>query len=56
MYNYSCSIAFEDAFDDDLLEDETLRDFEEELAEVEEGIEEIDEDFDDFDDEDFDED
>ena len=49
FFNYGYSLAFDDAFDDDyldLLEDVSLRDFEDEL--VEEGIEDID-DLDDLD-------
>ena len=43
FYNYGYSLAFDDAFDDDdleLLTDESLRDFENEL--LDEGVEDID--------------
>jgi hypothetical protein len=55
FYNYGYSLAFDDAFDDDdldLLEDESLKDFEDEL--MDEGIEDI-EDLDDLEDIDVDE-
>ena len=52
FFNYGYSLAFDYAFDDDdldLLEDVSLRDFEDEL--LDEGIEEIDDlDLDDLDD------